>query len=251
MSLEETEAHAAAFPEWRPDSIRCVLEPSDEGGGVRGAAPLPDRAGRPRVELPRSVFDCISLDALRDHPSVDPLVRAQLDAGVTFRILRFPFSLRRPTDGNVREIVFSVRLGGGDENVAPRVHSIHPTREETHDEVATDVALEPQLSLGSVAQVGLGRVGRTVTTRRSRAAVVGLWGELGADWVLRASDRSGPGLDGTWEFLSVVRWDGPPGRLSAVLTLSATVETSRRLWTTKRVEHAYGPYELVGCQAMV
>lgn len=95
----------------------------------------------------------------------------------------------------------------------------------------------------------MGRVGRTVTARRSRAAVVGLWGELGADWALRGPDRSDPGLDGTWEFLSVVRWDGPPGRLSAAF--SATVETSGRLWTTKRVEHAYGPYELVGCQAIV
>ncbi|MFD9030637.1 hypothetical protein ACFVZW_05660 [Streptomyces sp. NPDC059567] len=250
MPLDEADAQTA-FPEWRPDAVHRWLEPSDEGGGVRGPVALPDAAGRPHVELPRSVFDCISLDGLRDHPSVDPLVRAQLDAGVSFRLLRFPFSLRRPADGRVREIVFSVRLDGGDGSGPPRVHSIHPTREETHDEVATDVALEPQLSLGSLAQVGVGRIGRTVTARRSRAAVVGLWGELGADWVLQTPNRSDSGLDGTWEFLSVVRWDGPPGRLSALLAVSATVETSRRLWTTKRVEHAYGPYELVGCQAIV
>ncbi|MFH9197856.1 hypothetical protein ACH4KT_10455 [Streptomyces anulatus] len=250
MSLDEIGA-PTAFPEWRPDAVHLWLEPADEGSGVRGPATLPAITGRPQIELPRSVFDCISLDGLSDHPSVDPIVRAQLDAGVTFRLLRFPFSLRRPANGCVREIVFSVRLDGQEGSGPPRVHSIHPAREETHDEVATDVALQPQLTLGSLGQVGVGRIGRTVTARRSRATVVGLWGELGADWVLQAPDRSAEGLHGTWEFLSVVRWDGPPGPLSAVLAVSATVETSRRLWTTKRVEHAYGPFELMESQAIV
>ncbi|MEV8457366.1 hypothetical protein AB0467_02500 [Streptomyces sp. NPDC052095] len=239
-----------------PGSLPTGPEPDSRPAPLPDTGPAPARhvpsGHAPRIALPRTLVDCITLDSLRDHPSVDPFVLAQLDAGASFRILRFPFSLRQAAGGTVRELSFSVRLDSACERTAPpRVHSIHPVREENRDTVVRETALSPTLSIGSAVDIGVGRVGRTVTAQRSRALVVGFWSEDGADWILRAPDDRGAGLDGTWEFLTVVRWDGPAARLRAELSVTARLNVRRQLRRTRRIEHVYGPFELTGCQDIV
>jgi hypothetical protein len=42
--------------------------------------------------------------------------------------------------------------------------------------------------------------------RQSQATAIGFWNEDGADWILQAPRRD-RGLEGSWEFLFVARWD--------------------------------------------
>jgi hypothetical protein len=238
------------FDAWHPGAVEYRLEPADPGeirsaGGDAEA----DRAARgyPTVELPRSTFDCVSLDGLQDHPAVDALVRAELGAGVPFRILRFPFSLRGPPEGSVSEIRVTVRFL---EETAPRVHSIYPDRIEVVDEQTSEVVLEPSLKLGDAVEVGVGRVGRKIVARQSRSLIVGYWSEHGAEWALRPPDDSG--LEGSWEFFLVARWQGPVVPLAVSLGLSAVVTSGRSAfrWRTRRLQRDYPSVPLTGCTAI-
>jgi hypothetical protein len=235
---------------WTAQSVEYALTPF-EPGDVRHqepSQPEPPSQQQPRVAMPASTFDCVRLEALADHPAIDALVRTQLAAGAPFRLIRFPFSLRPPAIGRVIEARFTVRLLGGN-GAIPRVHSIFPLRLQVEgDERTTEAAIEPTLEIGTAVQIGTGRLGRKIVARHARSTTVGFWSEDGAEWVVRppADDDQ---LEGTWEFLVVVRWTSEVRPLQVALGASAVVAADRRLmpWRTKRVERVYGPIELTGC----
>jgi hypothetical protein len=239
------------LPDWTVDTVECALpatEPADQrADGSDGTAHVPARYD-PVVCLPRTTFDCVNLDALKDHPAVDPLVRAQLDQGASFRLLRFPFSLRPARGSSVNEVRFTIQLDQTDALGPPRVHSIYPLRLTVDEERKTEVTFEPSLKLGSALDVRGGKIGRTVTVSQARATTVGFWSEFGADWILRASDKGGAAIEGTSEFLVVVRWEHGVTPLGVTLSFSAMVGTPFLRWGTRRVERTYAPLALTGCQ---
>ena len=234
---------------WTAETVEYRLDTAEpgqvRGEGERESEPGPEH--EPRVALPTSTFDCIRLDVLKDHPAVDAFVRAELEAGMPFRLLRFPFSLRAPDEGRVEEVRYAMRLLPGHDD-HPRVHSIYPERLEVDRETTTEVALEPSLSIGSAVDVGLGRLGRTIVARQPRSTTVGFWSEHGAEWEVRPPAQR-EGLEGSWEFFVVVRWARDVSSLRVTLALSATVAEGRSLlsWRTRRVERSYEPLELSGC----
>ena len=240
---------AIDFGSWDVDAVQYALEGAEEGDergeDDGGGALAPEH--QPRVALPESRFGCVQLDVLKDHPAVDSMVRAELEAGVPFRILRFPFSLQPPQKGRVDEVRYSVRLeaGGAGE---PSVYSIYPQRLEVEHETTTEAALEPTLSIGSAVDVGLGRLGRTMIARHARATTVGFWSEQGAEWLLRPPAKGGDGLEGSWEFLAVVRWVAAVAPLRVTLSVSATVAVPGGvLRRTRRVSREYEAVSLAGC----
>ena len=235
---------------WATQSVQYSLPPA-EAGDVRGPDPRQPELSpeqQPRVAMPESTFDCVRLDVLADHPAIDAMVRAELTAGVPFRLVRFPFSLWPPAAGRVTEARFNVRLLAGN-GAVPRVHSIFPERLQVEgDERTMEVAIEPKLAIGSVIDIGAARLGRKIVAHHARSIIVGFWSETGAEWAVRppAEDEQ---LEGTWEFLVVVRWPSQVLPLRVGLGVSATVMTDRRLtsWRTKLIERIYGPIELTGC----
>jgi hypothetical protein len=235
---------------WEADTVSFTLGPA-EPGEVRsvdtGEAIALGSKHEPHVALPTSSFACLRLDALKDHPAVDGLLRAEMAEGVSFRMLRFPFSLRAPQTGRVTEARYTVELAP-DEKASPTVYSIYPQRLEVESETTTEVAFEPKLSIGSAAEIGVGRIGRSVALRHGRARTIGYWSEQGAAWEVRSLGADS-GIEGTWEFLAVIRWpqDVSPLRLS--VALSATVATAKPIvfWRTKRIVRNYEPVSLEGC----
>jgi hypothetical protein len=228
------------------DVIEFTL-PVAEERSERGDIISHDRAAfEPRVRLPRDGFDCVSLEALKDHPIIDTVLRAELERGAPFRLLRFPFSIAPPAQAIVTEVHVGIGFHKDGRAAGPRVHAIYPMRVETDHQVTTEVALQPSLKLGDVAELGAGRIGRSVTVSQGRASVVGLWAERGADWVLRAAGDPA-GVEGTWEFVMVVRWDRPADALTASLAVSASLAASQFLWRTRRVEHRFAAIQLAGC----
>jgi hypothetical protein len=235
-----------SFGPWAPDSVIYQLEPA-EAGQVRSPAHQGlqiSAANLPRVALPRKAFDCVNLDTLKDHPAVSPLVVADMSAGAVFRLLRFPLSLQKPQAGYIDEARFTVSFD--EKSRRARVHSIFPTRIDVEKDQTTEVAIQPTLKLGALADVEIGRVGRSVAVRQSQAVTIGFWNENGADWIMRAPGRNF-GLEGSWEFLVVARWEKKISPLQIQVGLTATVGTSSFLWRTKRLEHQYEPIHLQGC----
>jgi hypothetical protein len=235
---------------WEADSVSFALGPADPGE-VRSAdsgSPVSLRDHQePWVALPSSTFACVSLDALKDHPAVDDLLRAEMAQGGAFRMLRFPFSMRAPEAGRVTETQYIVELIP-DGEPSPTLHSIYPRRLEVEAETTTEAAFEPSLSIGSVVEVGVGRVGRSVVVRQGRATTIGYWSEHGATWELRPAGRN-DGIEGVWEFLAVVRWPREVRPLRLSVAVSATVATVRPIvfWRTRRVVRNYAPLSLAGC----
>jgi hypothetical protein len=235
---------------WETNTVSFRLGPADPGevrsADTGQAVPLGSEH-EPRVELPTSSFACVRLDALKDHPAVDGVLRAEMAEGVSFRMLRFPFSLRAPEAGRVTEARYTVELTP-DGAASPTVYSIYPQRLEVESDKTTEAALEPKLSIGQAVEIGVGRVGRSVVVRQGRATTIGYWSEQGAEWELRSLGSS-QGIEGTWEFLAVVRWprDVSPLRLS--ISLSATVATTKPIvfWRTRRIVRNYEPISLEGC----
>ncbi|WP_344855165.1 hypothetical protein [Amycolatopsis ultiminotia] len=239
------------LPDWEPDAVEYALpaaDPADERDRP-GGSPVAPAGHDPVVSLPRTSFDCVNLDALKEHPAVDALLRAQLDQGACFRLLRFPCSLRAAPGSRVEEFRFTVQLGQA--HTAPRVHSIFPTKVTVEQERKTEVTLEPSLKLGPVLEAKGGKIGRTITIGRPRATAVGFWSETGADWILRAPERDPIGIEGTAEFLVIVCWDHGVAPLEVTLSCSATVRTPFLRWGTRRVERAYEPFALTGCRPVV
>ncbi len=233
---------------WAVHPVALALTPldrADERGSKQSHGGAPP-GQQPRVEMPRSTFACVDLSTLATHPAIDDVVRAELAIGLPFRLVRFPFALWPPATGRVSEARFTVQLLG-DGPTGPYVHSIFPQRLQVDgDELTTDVAIEPKLSIGS-ASASAGRLGRKIVVRHAKSTTVGFWSETGAEWVVRPPGED-DGLEGTWEFLVVVRWAGVAQPLSVALGASATVSTGRGLpWRTKRVERSYGPVALTGC----
>jgi hypothetical protein len=242
------------LPDWQLDTVEYTL-PATELTEDRAEPPaqLPVAGSTkydPVVSLPRSTFDCVDLDRLRDHPAVDALVRAQLDDGMSFRLLRFPFSVRPAKGAKVEELRFTVQLDDVDGVGAPRVHSIFPVRLTVDEERKTEVTLEPALKLGSVLDVRGGRIGRSVSVHQPRSTTVGFWSEHGADWLMRAPDKDPVGIEGTSEFLVIVRWT-TEARLRVTLSFAAMVATPFLRWGTRRFERAYPPLALAGCPSVV
>jgi hypothetical protein len=238
---------------WGTDAVQYQLEPADPGEvrGANGDADVDDEApGFPTVALPGASFDCISLDGLQDHPAVDALMRTELAAGAPFRILRFPFSLRPPEEGSVSEVRLTVRFLDTPGTAGARVHSIYPERIEVVDEQTSEVALEPSLKLCGAVEIGVGRVGRKIVARQSRSVIVGYWSEHGAEWALRPPDDEG--LEGSWEFFVVARWQEAVTALPISLGLSAVVISPRSAlrWRTRRLQRDYPPVALTGCAAI-
>jgi hypothetical protein len=216
------------LPAWEFDTVEHALpamEVTDHRGEV--ASQLPDALMRhdPVVCLPRSRFDCVDLDLLKDHPAIDPFVTAQVAAGMSFRLLRFPFSVRPARGSRVEELRFTVQLDRLDGVDEPTVHSVYPLRLTVDEERKTEVAFEPALKLGSAVDVRAGRIGRTVTVTQPRATTVGYWSEDGADWLMRAPDK-----------------------VRVTLSFSATVATPYLRWGTRRFERPYPPLPISGCQ---
>jgi hypothetical protein len=224
-----------------------MAEAGDVRGPVDGLADVPaDQL--PRVRMPESGFSCVRLDQLVDHPAIDPLVRAELSAGVPFRLIRFPFSLQPPAAGRLTEGRFTVRILPDDAG-SPQVHSVYPERLRVEgDEHTTEASIEPKLAIGSVIDIGTVHLGRKIVSRHARSVIVGFWSEGGAEWVVRPLAESEQ-LEGTWEFLMVARWPREIAPIHVLLGASATVTTGPSLtsWRTKRVERVLGPIELAGC----
>lgn len=241
------------FGPWADQAVEFALaaaDPADERGSV-GEDDFFASKYEPRISLPESIFDCIALDDLKDHPAVDTVIRAELASGAAFRLLRFPISARPAQESRIDELRFAIRLIG--ERVGLRVHSIFPERLTAEQQTTTEVALDPNLSIASSVQLGFGRVGRSVVTRQSRSTLVGFWSEDGAEWVMRSPPESNDGLQGTWEFLIVIHWPDGLDLLRAALSVSATVATRRSLsrWRTKRAERIYDGLELTGCISLI
>ena len=173
---------------WSRDAEEYILEPADLGQ-VRSAAEPPGKAlspeCEPRVALPASAFDFVALEAIRDHPAIHPLVRAELDLGVPFRVLRFPLALHSPERCRIAEAIYTVSLRSGGRRV-PRVHSIFPERIEVHQEISAEISIEPTLKLGGALEIGACRIGRKIIAQQARSTIVGYWSEAGAEC------RSGP-----------------------------------------------------------
>jgi len=239
---------------WEADTVSFMLGPADPGE-VRsvdsGEAVLLGSKHEPRVALPSSTFACVRLDALKDHPAVDGFLRAQMAEGASFRMLRFPFSLRAPESGRVTEVRYTVLLTS-DDGTRPTVHSIYPQRVEIESESNTEAAFEPKLKIGSVVEIGVGRIGRSVVVRHGRATIIGYRSEQGAEWELRSPGAS-EGIEGVWEFLAVVRWPRDVATLRLSVAVSAMVATARPIlfWRTRRIERYYESISLEGCLPVV
>jgi hypothetical protein len=239
------------FGPWEVDAVSFTLGPADPGE-VRSAASgesVPLRSKHePRVALPASTFGCVTLDALKDHPAIDDLLRAEMAEGASFRMLRFPLSLRGPEIGRITEARYAVRLTS-DDTVGPTVRDIYPRRlEGAESEITTKVAFEPKLSIGKLVDFGGGTIGRSVVIRQARAMIIGFWSESGAEWELRSPD-SDEGIEGVWEFLVVVRWPRAVAPLRLSVAVSAVVATARstRFWRTRQIERNYEAVSLEGC----
>ena len=238
------------LPSWEADTVSFTLGPADPGEvrsvDTRETIPLQSEH-EPHVELPTSSFACVRLDALKDHPAVDGLLRAEMAEGASFRMLRFPFSLHAPKIGRATEARYTVELTP-DLEASPTVHSIYPQRLEAESETTIEAVIEPKLSIGSAVDIGVGRVGRSVVIRQGRATTIGYWSEQGAMWELRSPRRS-DGIEGTWEFLVVIRWPKDISPLGVSVVLSATVATAQPIvfWRTRRIVRDYAPVSLEGC----
>jgi hypothetical protein len=241
------------LPPWASEAIEVALAPADQGA-VRAADEVPIAATleqQPRVKMPERTFDCVRLDALRDHPAIDSVVRAEVASGVPFRLVRFPFSLAGPAEGRVTVARFTVQVLDEDDS-SPRIHSIYPERLEVEgDEHTTEAAIEPQLKVGAAIDVRAGRLGRKIVARHARSVIVGFWSQDGAEWMLQPPSDDGA-LEGTWEFFVVLRWSRRVLPFRFVLGASAVIVSTRGLgsWRTKKAERAYGPIELTGCHSI-
>ena len=197
--------------------------------------------------MPTSAFDCIALDALRDHPAVQPLILAELDRGVSFRILRFPLALHKPQRGVIKEARYVVTLQSSRQSPA-RVHSIFPERVEIKQERTSEVSIEPTLKIGAALEISGARLGRRIVTKQTQSAIIGYWSENGAEWRISALGDN-QGLDGTWDFLAVVRWQKAVSPLRVNLAVSATVGIPHLgiSWRTRRIERIYDEVRITGC----
>lgn len=235
---------------WSDDAVEYALEPT-EPGYIRSPSHVEDALLSPRCEpriaLPTSAFDCIALDALRDHPAVQPLIRAELDRGVPFRMLRFPLALHKPQSGRITEARYIMTLRAANHNPA-RVHSIFPERIVVQRESNSEISIEPTLKIGGALEISGARLGRKIVTQQARSAIVGYWSESGAEWSIRALEDS-EGLDGTWDFLAVVRWRKAVTPLRVNLALSATITMPRpaAVWHSRRIERSYDAVQITGC----
>lgn len=238
---------------WSGDAVEYILQPADSGPvrSPRGASdsPLPPDC-EPRIAIPASGFDCIALDSLRDHPAVQPLIRAELDCGVPFRMLRFPLALHKPQHGRITEARYAMTLQAAKNNPA-RVHSIFPERIVVQRESNSEISIEPTLKIASVLEISGARLGRRIAIQQARSTTVGYWSETGAEWSLRALDDS-EGLDGTWDFLAIVRWQKAVTPLRVNLALSATIASLRpaTIWRARRIERNYDPVNISGCTSI-
>jgi hypothetical protein len=230
------------------DTVALTLALKDTG-----AQRSPAQAGSdmlaPQVSLPRSGFDCLTLDNLLDHPVLDPITRKQLLEGAAFRLIRIPCSFL-PADGTrIDSARFGVALE--DRSGKARVHSIFPQRAEFQRGTTSEVALEPKLTIGQTFELSGVRVGRSIRTEYAESSVTGIWSERGADWLLKSP--SDEGLCGTWDFLLVIRWSGAASTVHVEASVDASVSSVKRdlLFRTKKAQYNYRAFDFSACRGLL
>ena len=202
----------------------------------------------PRLLLPRSGLDCLTLDGLRDLPIIDSIIRKQLDEGALFRLLRFPCSLMPQEKTQIAKARVTLRLEEQNRGQA-HIYTIYPMKVEIGKEVSTEIALAPGFSIGGIFEVSTGHVLKTFKVQQSQSLITGLWGEDGADWILRPVDDN-QGLEGTWDFLALIRWYNSVNPLSISIEVDATVTplTRRIFIPTRPVHHKYKSWDSRACR---
>ena len=239
-----------SFEAWADNPVEYLLdfrEREFEGDRALTDILTEHEISPPRVALPSRGLDCLTLDNLKDHPIVDVLTRKQMDDGVPFRLVRVPFSLMPSDKTRITKARLNLRLENS-EKMGARIHSIYPMKVEVGKEVSSEIALDPKLSFAGSFEISAGRIVKNFKVQQSQSLITGFWGEDGADWILKPfSDDDG--LEGTWDFLAIIRWLTSVKPLPISVEVEATVTpTARHLfWPTKRISHRYNAWDGRAC----